>query len=174
MGDAVLGDSVGLFPQPNNHQLGSIEKPNREPAVAQSTAHDHPRPSPDMHPKSVAGKPSLVRSVQRSDERKPDLTAVGMTRKHEIKPQARILGEVLWPVREQHRISISQAISKRCKSCFPPIDRPSCSPLLAKSSRILYPSDFDRLCAPAYDRAFAFENLDPVAAELVQQAGKVV
>ena len=55
-----------------------------------------------MHTRSVAGQPSLVRSVKRSDERKPDLAAVGMTSKNEIETQARIVGEMLWPVRKQH------------------------------------------------------------------------
>jgi len=127
-----------------------------------------------MNPRGVAGQPSLVRSVKRSDKRKPDLTAVGMTGEHEIEAQVSILRKELGPVREQDRVSIPQALSKRSKSCFPPIDRPSHSPLMAKGSRILYSSDRDRLRAPAYEGAFAFENMDPAASELVQQSGKVV
>ena len=55
-----------------------------------------------MHPRNVPGQPPLLRSMERSDERKPDLAAVGMTSEHEIETQARIVGEVLRPVREEH------------------------------------------------------------------------
>ena len=127
-----------------------------------------------MHPRSVAGKPSLVGSVKRSDEGKAYLASVGMAREYEIEAQVSILPEKLRPVRKEHGVSIPQAISKRCKSCFPPIGRPSYSPLVAEDFRILYSSDCNRLRAPAYRDALALENLDPVAPELVQQAGKVV